>query len=87
MRGAAHVMFVRNHAQAMCTLHAVRGKLGAHMVDIVPGDAFAWFARQPDAAFDAALTDPPSTQGWTLCASEATAWAVKLGGTIYAGTV
>lgn len=82
-RGAAHVTLVENHAQAVRALHAIRDKLGARMVDIVSGDAFAWLARQPDAALDAVFIDPPFAQDWTLRALEAAARVVKPGGVIY----
>ncbi|WP_204278992.1 RsmD family RNA methyltransferase, partial [Klebsiella aerogenes] len=52
-------------------------------VDIVSGDAFAWLARQPDAALDAVFIDPPFAQDWTLRALEAAARVVKPGGVIY----
>ena len=82
-RGAAHVTLVENPAQAVRALHAIRDKLGARMVDIVSGDAFAWLARQPDAALDAVFIDPPFAQDWTLRALEAAARVVKPGGVIY----
>ena len=82
-RGAAHGPLGENHAQAVRALHAIRDKLGARMVDIVSGDAFAWLARQPDAALDAVFIDPPFAQDWTLRALEAAARVVKPGGVIY----
>jgi 16S rRNA (guanine966-N2)-methyltransferase len=71
-RGAAHVTLLENHAPAMRALHA-----------IVSGDAFAWLARQPDAAFDAVFIDPPFAHDWTLRALEAATRVVKPGGVIY----
>jgi 16S rRNA (guanine(966)-N(2))-methyltransferase RsmD len=82
-RGAAHVTLVESHAGAVRALHAVRDKLGARMVDIVSGDAFAWLPRQPDAALDAVFIDPPFAQDWTLRALEAATRVVKPGGVIY----
>lgn len=82
-RGAAQVTLVENHAPAVRALHAVRDKLGARMVDIVSGDAFAWLARQPEAALDAVFIDPPFAQDWTLRALEAATRVVKPGGVIY----
>ena len=82
-RGAAHVTLVENHAPAVRALQAIRDKLGASMVDIVSGDAFAWLARQPDAGLDAVFIDPPFAQDWTLRALEAAARVVKPGGVIY----
>jgi len=82
-RGAAHVTLIENHAPAVRALHAVRDKLGARMVDIVSGDAFAWLARQPDATLDAVFIDPPFAQDWTLRALEAATRVVKPGGVIY----
>ena len=82
-RGAAHVTLVENHAPAVRALQAIRDKLGASMVDIVSGDAFAWLARQPDAALDAVFIDPPFAQDWALRALEAATRVVKPGGVIY----
>ncbi|NWK43143.1 16S rRNA (guanine(966)-N(2))-methyltransferase RsmD [Ralstonia pickettii] len=82
-RGAAHVTLIENHAPAVRALHAIRDKLDARMVDIVSGDAFAWLARQPDAAFDAVFIDPPFAHDWTLRALEAATRVVKPGGVIY----
>ena len=82
-RGAAHVTLIENHAPAVRALHAVRDKLSASMVDIVSGDAFAWLARQPDAALDAVFIDPPFSQDWTLRALDAATRVVKPGGVIY----
>ncbi|MDF7007950.1 RsmD family RNA methyltransferase, partial [Escherichia coli] len=82
-RGAAHVTLIENYAPAVRALHAIRDKLGARMVDIVSGDAFAWLARQPDAALDAVFIDPPFAQDWTLRALEAATRVVKPGGVIY----
>lgn len=82
-RGAAHVTLIENHAPAVRALHAIRDRLDARMVDIVSGDAFAWLARQPDAAFDAVFIDPPFAHDWTLRALEAATRVVKPGGVIY----
>ncbi|WP_296228361.1 16S rRNA (guanine(966)-N(2))-methyltransferase RsmD [Ralstonia sp. UBA689] len=82
-RGAAHVALVESYAPAVRALQAVRDKLGARMVDIVSGDAFAWLARQPDGAFDAVFIDPPFAQDWTLRALEGAIRVVKPGGVIY----
>ncbi|KHK89262.1 UNVERIFIED_CONTAM: methyltransferase, partial [Mumia flava] len=82
-RGAAHVTLIENHAPAVRALHAIRDRLDARMVDIVAGDAFAWLARQPDAAFDAVFIDPPFAHDWTLRALEAATRVVKPGGVIY----
>lgn len=82
-RGAAHVTLVESQPAAVRALHAVRDKLGARMVDIVSGDAFAWLARQPEAAFDAVFIDPPFAQDWTSRALEAATRVVKPGGVIY----
>jgi 16S rRNA (guanine966-N2)-methyltransferase len=82
-RGAAHMTLIENHAPAVRALHAIRDRLDARMVDIVSGDAFAWLARQPDAAFDAVFIDPPFAHDWTLRALEAATRVVKPGGVIY----
>jgi 16S rRNA (guanine966-N2)-methyltransferase len=82
-RGAAHGTLIENHAPAVRALHAIRDRLDARMVDIVSGDAFAWLARQPDAAFDAVFIDPPFAHDWTLRALEAATRVVKPGGVIY----
>ncbi|CAJ0778494.1 Ribosomal RNA small subunit methyltransferase D [Ralstonia psammae] len=82
-RGAAHVTLIENHAPAVRALHAIRDKLGARMVEIVSGDAFAWLARQPDATLDAVFIDPPFAQDWTQRALEAATRVVKPGGVIY----
>lgn len=82
-RGAAQVTLIENHAPAVRALHAIRDKLGANMVDIVSGDAFAWLARQPDAVFDAVFIDPPFAQDWALRALEVATRVVKPGGVIY----
>lgn len=82
-RGAAQVTLIESHAPAVRALHAVRDKLGARMIDIVSGDAFAWLARQPDAMLDAVFIDPPFAQDWTQRALEAAMRVVKPGGVIY----
>ena len=82
-RGTAQVTLIENHAPAVRALHAIRDKLGARMVDIVSGDAFAWVALPHDAVTDAVFIDPPFAQDWTLRALEAATRVVKPGGVIY----
>lgn len=65
-RGAAHAVLVERDASLAAALTATVSRLSAHdSVAVVQGDALAWLSRQPDAAFDLALVDPPfSAELW-----------------------
>lgn len=39
--GAVHVILVENHARVVHALHTVHNRLGAHVIGIISGGAFA----------------------------------------------
>ncbi|MBM3354896.1 MAG: 16S rRNA (guanine(966)-N(2))-methyltransferase RsmD [Betaproteobacteria bacterium] len=60
-RGAARVVMVENDRVALAALKRSRAALGAAQVEIVRGDAEAWFARSGEV-FDVVFLDPPFRQ-------------------------
>lgn len=59
-RGAAHATLLERDAALANALRDTVARLSAQdQVEVVQGDALAWLARPPQAAFDLAFVDPP----------------------------
>jgi 16S rRNA (guanine(966)-N(2))-methyltransferase RsmD len=58
-RGARSVTMVESSSKALAALQALRVRLDARQVDVIPGDALTVAARLPAAAFDIVFLDPP----------------------------
>lgn len=65
-RGAAQVVMVESHPQALTALRAAQAKLNAGMIDIRSGDAMTAVKRMRtvNERFDIVFLDPPYRQGW-----------------------
>jgi 16S rRNA (guanine966-N2)-methyltransferase len=68
-RGAARVVMVENHREALAALRANREALGAGAVEIVAEDAFGYLARAAER-FDVVFLDPPFRQNALAAALE-----------------
>jgi 16S rRNA (guanine966-N2)-methyltransferase len=68
-RGAARVVMVENHREALAALRANREALGAGAVEIVAEDAFGYLARAAEC-FDVVFLDPPFRQNALAAALE-----------------
>jgi 16S rRNA (guanine966-N2)-methyltransferase len=61
-RGAAHVVFVDNDAQATKTLRENLQALQTHTADVLTADASRWLKQAPPHTFDLVFLDPPFSQ-------------------------
>jgi 16S rRNA G966 N2-methylase RsmD len=65
------------------SLQAVKARLAAAAVQVVPADALAWMARHPPAAYELVLLDPPFDAGLSAAAVQAAQPLLVPGGWLY----
>lgn len=82
-RGAASVLLVERDAALCAGLRATQAKLGIDSARIEQADALAWMRRQPPAAFELVLLDPPFEADVFVAALEAGARLVVEHGWLY----
>ncbi len=82
-RGAAQVVLLERDPGLARSLQAVKARLQAAAVQVVVADALAWMARQPRAAWELVLLDPPFDAGLAGPALQAALPLLVPGGWLY----
>jgi 16S rRNA (guanine(966)-N(2))-methyltransferase RsmD len=82
-RGAARVDLLERDPALVRSLQAVKARLAATAVQVVPADALAWMARHPPAAYELVLLDPPFDAGVLAAAVQAAVPLLVPGGWLY----
>jgi 16S rRNA (guanine(966)-N(2))-methyltransferase RsmD len=83
-RGAAAVTVVESDAGLVKALRAVKERLGAEAVTVVPGDGLSVLGRVAPGSLDLVFVDPPYGSGLLAPALHAAARALAPGGFVYA---
>jgi len=82
-RGAARVVLVEQRAELVARLEALKGRLGATQIEIVPGDALSVAVRLAPGTFDIVFLDPPFGGGLLWPAVERARTLLAADGLIY----
>ncbi|MBK1615370.1 16S rRNA (guanine(966)-N(2))-methyltransferase RsmD [Rubrivivax gelatinosus] len=82
-RGARQVLLLEQDARLVASLNASAQRLGASGLEARRGDAMAWMASAPPAAWELVLLDPPFDAALAPAAARLAAALVVPGGFVY----